>query len=403
MSSYIRVLNTIAVRGSVAFGNFLLPILIAHYYGLSDLGLFVTIISAITFFHILLKFGMDKTLMREVAKLSNISDYIVFSIKIFLLVYFFLGLVVYIYNNIYEFEYTFFILLTSIPFTLLMLNSTILQALRKPDLGLSFNPGLASLILCIVVYFFHNNFTIDNILIMFSGILWVMLIISVIATYSFVSHNNNKEVQVEKWRESYIRSSFIFLLISIFIFSQQISLTFTLNYFESMEVVGLVRYAEKLSLIFTFPLLVIVALFSPKFSYNYSKNNIEALNIIFRKSLRVCFISGIACIFIFIAAYYYFVDSSKAGYERLGYYVLPFFLAQLVNLLTGPSDILLSMAGKEKFLLFLTVSSGILSMILFYFALMFSALLLAVYLLNLVYLFRNVIQYFYAIRLLKPS
>ena len=74
MNVKIKVLSTIGVRGAVAFGNFLLPILIAQYYGLKDLGIFVTIVSTITLIHIILKFGMDKTIMREVAKLKNIKE-----------------------------------------------------------------------------------------------------------------------------------------------------------------------------------------------------------------------------------------------------------------------------------------------------------------------------------------
>lgn len=401
MNVNIKVLSTIGVRGAVAFGNFLLPILIAQYYGLKDLGIFVTIISTITLIHIVLKFGMDKTIMREVAKLKNIKEYIKLSFKVFVLVFISLLFLSFIFNNYLKLENLLFVLLTSIPYTILILNSTILQALGRPDQGLAFNPGLSSLIICVLLFFLNINFNINDILNIYASILWLMLLISLIVIFPLISRCDNSQKLEVSWRKTYLYNSGVFFIISIFIFSQQISLTFTLNYFESIEVVGMVRYAEKLAIIFTFPLMVIVAIFSPKFSYLYSIKDLAQLKRIFNKSLVICFFSALVCLISFFIVYYFLYRLDNQKYDELSYFLVPFVLAQLINLLTGPSDILLSMVGKERLLLWLTVSSGFFSILLFYFALKFSTLLVAVYLLNIVYFLRNVIQFYYARVFLK--
>lgn len=401
MNLNIKVLSTIGVRGAVAFGNFLLPILIAKYYGLKDLGIFVTIISTITFIHIVLKFGMDKTIMREVAKLKNIKEYIKLSFKVFFLAFILLCSLCLIFDSYIKLENLLYILFTSIPYTILILNSTILQALGRPDQGLIFNPGLSSLIICILLFVINTNFNINDILNIYASILWLMLFISLIVIFPLISRYNENQKLDFGWEKKYLYNSGIFFIISIFIFSQQISLTFTLNYFESIEIVGMVRYAEKLAIIFTFPLMVIVAIFSPKFSYLYSTKNIEQLRRAFNKSLTACIFSALLCLIAFFILYYSVGRLDNQSYDNLSYFLVPFVLAQLINLLTGPSDILLSMVGKERLLLWLTVSSGFFSILLFYFALKFSTLLVAVYLLNIVYFLRNVIQFYYARVFLK--
>lgn len=401
MNINIKVLSTIGVRGAVAFGNFLLPILIAQHYGLKDLGIFVTIISTITFIHIVLKFGMDKTIMREVAKLKNIKEYIKLSFRVFFLAFILLFFLSVILDSYIKYENLLYILLTSIPYTILILNSTILQALGRPDQGLIFNPGLSSLIICILLFIVNYDFNIDEILNIYASILWLMLFISLIVIFPLVSRYNESQEKDFDWKKKYLYNSAVFFVISIFIFSQQISLTFTLNYFESIEVVGMVRYAEKLAIIFTFPLMVIVAIFSPKFSYLYSIKKMEELSRIFNKSLVACIFSAVLCLIAFFILYYSTVGLDNQNYDNLSCFLVPFVLAQLINLLTGPSDILLSMVGKERLLLWLTVSSGFFSILLFYFALKFSTLLVAVYLLNIVYFVRNVIQFYYARVFLK--
>lgn len=401
MNVKIKVLSTIGVRGAVAFGNFLLPILIAQYYGLKDLGIFVTIVSTITLIHIILKFGMDKTIMREVAKLKNIKQYIMLSFKVFFLAFIFLFFLSFILNNYLKLENLLYVLLTSIPYTILILNSTILQALGRPDQGLAFNPGLSSLIICVLLFFQNINFNINDILNIYASILWLMLFISLIVIFPLISRYNDGQKLEVGWRGRYLYNSGIFFVISIFIFSQQISLTFTLNYFESMEIVGMVRYAEKLAIIFTFPLMVIVAIFSPKFSYLYSIKDMVQLRKIFNKSLVACFFSALLCLISFFIVYHFLYRFNSQNYNELPYFLIPFVLAQLINLLTGPSDILLSMVGKERLLLWLTVLSGFVSILLFYFALKFSTLLVAVYLMNIVYFLRNVIQFYYARIFLK--
>ena len=53
------------------------------------------------------------------------------------------------------------------------------------------------------------------------------------------------------------------------------------------------------AIIFTFPLMVIVAIFSPKFSYLYSTKNIEQLRRAFHKSLTACIFSALLCLIAF--------------------------------------------------------------------------------------------------------
>lgn len=403
MNFNIKVLSTIGVRGAVAFGNFLLPILIAQYYGLKNLGIFVTIISTITFIHIFLKFGMDKTIMREVAKLKNIKKYIYLSFKIF-----FIASVISLFILFFCYGYVkqdniFYVFLTSIPYTILILNSTILQALGRPDQGLLFNPGLSSLIICVLLFFLNSNLNINDILNIYSSILWIMLSISFIIIIPLISRYNESQELIADWQKKYLYNSGIFFVISIFVFSQQISLTFTLNYFENIEVVGMVRYAEKLAIIFTFPLMVIVAIFSPKFAYLYSIKDIDQLKKLFNKSLVACFFSAILCLISFFIVYYGLNRLENHNYNELTYFLVPFVLAQVVNLITGPSDILLSMVGKERLLLWLTVLSGLFSILLFYLALKFSTLLIAVYLLNCIYLLRNILQLYFSKKVLKSE
>lgn len=405
MKISLKIFNTIAARGGVALGNFLLPILIASYYGLEKLGLFATIISAITFFHIILKFGMDKVLMREVAKLEKIKEFIVLALKIFLIVLMFLTSLIAVfkvYTN-FDFEqYIHYILITSIPFTLVFLNSAIIQALSKPDLGLVFNPGLVSLLLCVLIFFLHHQISVNELLSIYSLMLWILFLISSICVLFFIRNEKKYSIKIFE-KKSFIKTSFVFFIISFFIYSQQISLTFTLNYFEDLNTVGLIRYVEKISLIFTFPLMVVVAIFSPRFSFSFYKKDTIKLKSSFFEALKLCSVLGFILFLGLIVCWILFKQFIPSEYENLVIYAIPFFAAQFFNLATGPSNVLLGMVGEEKFLLFLTVFSGLLSIVLFYISLLFLELIYAVYIMNIIYIIRNILQLRYALLFVKES
>lgn len=405
MAYILKIFSSIGARGGVALGNFLLPLLIANYYSLEELGVFATILSSITFFYLFLKFGMDKALMREVSKLENVKGYIGIAFKVYILILVVLSLIVLIINfyiNLAFGSYVFYILLTSIPFTLIYLNSTIIQALSKPDLGLLLNPGLGSLGLCIILYFYHNELSLDSILTIYSTMLWLLFTLSLYLVYRQVYTFKRKPIS--KYQSLiFLKSSFVFFVISLFIFSQQFSLTFTLNYFESLENVGIIRYVEKISLVFTFPLMIVVAIFSPRFSHLFHSSEKSKLRKSFSSALKVCLISSLLLLIGLIIFFFTKQQYVASNYDGFYLYAVPFIIAQIVNLVTGPSDILLGMAGKEGLLLKLTIITGSISIISFYLFLLYFNLLYAVWILNIVYMVRNILQLIYSFKLIKEN
>lgn len=405
MAYILKIFSSIGARGGVALGNFLLPLLIANYYSLEELGIFATILSSITFFYLFLKFGMDKALMREVSKLENIKGYIGIAAKIYILILVVISSLVLIIKSYVDFSfqsYISYILLTSIPFTLIYLNSTIIQALGKPDLGLLLNPGLASLGLCVVLYFHHSELNLNSILIIYSTKLWLLFAVSSYLVYKQIYSFERKPIN--KYQTLiFVKSSFVFFVISLFIFSQQFSLTFTLNYFESLENVGMIRYVEKISLIFTFPLMIVVAIFSPRFSHLFYRSKNRKLRKSFLSALKVCLISSLVLLLGLVIFFFHKQHYITSNYDSFYLYAVPFVIAQIVNLVTGPSDILLGMAGKEGLLLKLTIITGSISIISFYLFLLYFNLVYAVWILNIVYIIRNILQLIYSFKLIKSN
>lgn len=400
-----RIINTIIVRGGTAAGNFLLPLLVAKFYGLEELGLFATILSTITFLHIVLKFGMDRSLMREISKLKSINSLVILSLKTFFSLFIVLSICsIFLYLNFdLKFkDYLFYVYITSIPFTLLYLNSTVIIALGRADLGLFFTPGTSSLLMCVILYLLHNSLHLDNILHIYSYTLWILFSASALIAYKAVKNVNSDDVMDDSISKTdFIKSSLIFFVISFFIYSQQFSLTFTINFFESLETVGMIRYVEKVSLIFTFPLMIVVALFSPKFSYSFYNKDRTALRKSFKNAQKICLLSAILSILLIVILWLLFNDLIDGSNYDILIYAIPFLLSQFINLMTGPSDILLAMSGEEKLLLILTIGSGILSIISYYLLLEYSSLLIATYTLNFIYIIRNIVQNLYALKLIK--
>lgn len=404
-----KILTGGVARFLSSVGNLILPLFIAKYYSAESLGYFTLYLSVVIFLSYFCRLGMERAIVRlcsnsRMNKLGS-GRYVV---RVFLCSCF-VTIAVFISfdSQIIEFisdgflaELLLYGMWAVFPFSAIYLISAYLKGVNKPIASLFADPGLVGLAVSsflIISDRFGVLPTLADLVLVYNVLNWLLL------GFYLVFCFNKKTIRSKvfsrggfKGRGVFIRSSCVFMAIGLTQYIQQVCMTFFVGHVVDANEVGIVRFAERISLLVPFPLLVINAIYSARFSFFFSKKEKNKLKSDYKSSVLASVFLGGSIVGCILFGWNFVLAIFGMEYSDAWNYLLPLLVAQFVNVLTGPSDTLLGMTGNERTLLLISIVSAVLILPVFYFFAVYYSLLWAIYAMAVVMVLRNLIQAYFA-------
>lgn len=320
--------------------------------------MFISLLGAISIFS---RRGHDIILMRSVAKYSDEngvdSFYLIFSIKRIATtssIGAFLGCLI-IYTNIIEIPFSGSIYIFPISLfllSLLALFSGYVRGLGKSYIAPFFEIGGISFITTIFLLISTDINIKENLLLTIVFCFNVVMIILSIIFYKFVLHSNlnqSKDINILRRRMSEISSSewrYSTIAISGFLL-QAGSFLFAAPFLDSVDI-GIIRAAERISLLISFPQLVLVTVLAPQIAKAVEKSNEFLVKKILFQGTILAIIMGFP-IFIFLLLWPSFaLNFLGSEFIQATIYLRVMAVSQIIVLLSGLFISFLDMSGKEK-------------------------------------------------------
>lgn len=399
-----------AARFFSSLGNLIFPFIIAKYYDARFLGYFTLFLSVVMFLSYFCRLGMERTIIKYFSRDGGAAGGATqFVLKIF---FFASVVVVFLFSFFREYIVGFFSddvlvgylrygISAVVPYSGIYLVSAYLKSQGRSTVGLLSDPGLVGLIMTLVVIVMdsvHMLPTEYTIVICYTVLTWLMLFV-VVATVVF---NYMPSLSGEfLYKKEFVATSAVFLGIGLMQYVQQICMTFLVGHVVDATEVGVVRFAERISLLVPFPLLVINAIYSARFSKLYSKNNKKTLLLEYRRSTFISLALGGGVIFAILLGWSSLMGYFGGEYSGALVFLYPLLISQFINVLTGPSDTLLGMTGGERVIFKIALVSAVLIVPLFYVMAAYYSLVSAIYAICVVMICRNLLQAYFANSVLK--
>lgn len=397
-------------RFSASIGNLVLPLVVAKFYSLDELGYFTLYLSTIILVSFFVRFGLDRVIIKYVSGFSNRKAgflkfatlcFLVAVAAVFLFSLFFLRFLSNAIGGDEFYQYLYLGMNAVIPFSGIYLLASFLKGMSRSTVGLFVDTGVAgsliSILVVVLVYGASYVPTLLDLVLIYSASLWLVFIAVFLLFFSDIKSGYMAGTLKEfvEWPLA-LRTASVFMCIGLSQYAQQACVTFLTGSLVNVETVGLIRFAERLALFVPFPLLVINAIYSSRFSRLYIRKDYEALRREYLQSSVLSLISGGMISIAIYLGWDFIVGFYGEQYGAAKVFLVAFLLAQFFNVLTGPSDTFLGMTGAEGLLLRIAVISAVLLTVIFYLFARYGSIIHAVYFMLLIMIFRNLAQAYFA-------
>lgn len=252
------------------------------------------------------------------------------------------------FNKIYDSLIIFYILTIIFFKTIVIINCAFLQSYEKGVFGNFISTFLFSLIF--ISFFYFNNVTnINDLLFYFLLSFFIIFLVSTYLTYITIRPSLDTKIgnQVSKgyWYSEYKP----FLIVAS---------VAVLNVEVGNIILGLYGYSEDVAF---YKILMLVLVFisigtqavnliiSPKIASAFTKDDLNSVQIIIKKTTRlscIIFIPPILVLFFFTDYFVNLVFDEK--YTNLTFYIKCIAIYQIIRYLLGPLSLVMNMSGYEK-------------------------------------------------------
>lgn len=374
----VSLFKVLISRGASSLGLIFLTYMINNVYGVTYLGDFSIVFSALGVGVMLSRFGTENLIIKKGSYLFFRSDKFGFEslIKSSILIIATLSSLIAIlsyYLIVSEFSvfhgvnrgYAIILLMYIVPFSLSGVLSSVAKATKRTWHYPFFELGFPAFIVSLVVWFanlFDIKLEFELFLHLYAVVNLVILILGFI--YNIYILNGLSQCDEIVKDENYfpLKTTVTFLALSIFAYASTNGLPFIMSYYFDNETVGQFATAFRLSITVSLIITIVNSTFVPDFAINFKEKNTLKLKESVRKSslyLVVLCIPIIMFIFYFsseLVSLFGVVDDNGELKEIL--WVLLF--GQLINVITGSVTPLMNMTGLHGYNLLITVLSSIL-------------------------------------------
>lgn len=358
------LLRTFTARGIAALGSFVLVAVLGRLYGPAGVGVFALAQSLLMAIAIFSRYGMDNAFMRFVGRdvhSPQVYAYLRYAcIKALLLsviggvaLFFSRGLWAHVFDTPELAAVLVGIAIAAPAFTLSCIFSGFMKAIRKPATGLLLQNGAialitAGLVLCLQLFVLPGA-DLVNIGIAYAIAAWVLAAIAVSLCWFWFRCRYRGEarcMEAAQLRE-FNRSSSAFFANNLASFMISVVAFWIAGYFLIASDVGLFKAAQQLAALIAVFMMVINAIYPPRFAVLFYESDWARLNKLARQSAALG--GGLAIV---PAAVCLLAPGWVLGLVGVGFSqaVIPLYIlvvAQFINVGCGPVGYLLNMTGHE--------------------------------------------------------
>jgi O-antigen/teichoic acid export membrane protein len=356
-----------------------LAIVLTKYYGSAAYGRYSIIKSLILVFIILASLGLNTLVIKFVSDINYYNNkkykvnFLKRSFQLLALTTFFISSFFYLFKyeistkifndeklEIY-FEYFPLILIFSV---FLNYNSNLLKGQGK-ILLFSFVSSFFNNLIFIFLIFLSVNYYSSSEIYLILSLLISFIIACIYSIFKVTPIKYEKEFSNLKYSKllkqslpMMLSSSMIFIIFSVD--------TLMLGYFESTQNVGIYRIVSQISSLNAIALIILSSVVGPKISNLFSKNEHFKIQSLVIKSSKLILVSTIP-IFLFLFLFYkniltFFGEEYISGSSA----IIILSVCQFFYAISGLSDLVLNMTGKQKIFGKITFFTAILNLILNY-------------------------------------
>jgi O-antigen/teichoic acid export membrane protein len=376
----ILFIKTYIARGFAAVGSLFFVYVIAQLHGVEGVGVYTLAQSMLLGVAILSRYGMNSAIMKYSGRSDDLDESMVLFKWATKLVF---GISILFATILYELRWyvenntgivgvsnvLVGVAVASPAFTLSYLIGGLLKGVGKPVQAVMLENGVVLFFSAFVLIFFSNLTPIDglsNIGWSLATGSWVIFVIGGLFVNSLMSHSKSKINQSSVPRHEFLRSSNSFFIISMADFAQNVVIVYVAAIMLSEFDLGLLKAAERGALLIAFVLVVINAVFPPKFARLYFESNVTSLKRVVKNSA----IAGGVFAFPIFAVCVLFPSAVLSvfgkDFQLASDMLVLFSIAQFFNVVTGSVALLLNMTGNEALVRNVLISCNIVSLVGFY-------------------------------------
>lgn len=355
--------GTIILRIVNKFLAFILTIILARYLGASGYGSYSYFLTIIALLSIPSVLGMDRLLIREVAKyralgrwdlikgLQRWTNSIVIIFSLIIAVITIVVGIMFFKDSQNIVMPAFFIGILLIPLnSLIRLKQAILQGLQQIITGQI--PELLVQPLLFIVFLFFAFIIIKvpptiNVGILLNLISTTAAFIAIIYLLKKSLSNEIKKARSAFRKSEWIRSVIPFFWIGIILIINQRADIVILGAMKNTEAVGIYSIASKLADLITFILITVNTPLAPIIASLYASGEKERLQSLIRKIVRVLFLVSFPVVMLFILLGKWILLIFGKDFTDGATALAILSIAQFVNVSAGPVGLLLTMTGHE--------------------------------------------------------
>lgn len=380
---------TFISRSIAALGALGLIFLLGDIYGSEGVGVFALSQSVVIGSSIFSKYGMDNAVMRFVGRKEFSKEqfkYLFWAAKkafylsfAFAIIIFFLRVKIESFFDADGLEEVLYWFAFSTPaYTLAFILSGFFKGMRKPATASLLEGGSVALVTGVIVFILHYlmpGYGVGNIGIAFALGSWFVLAQGVVQVY--LSHKKcSSEGDLTPKDDSpskvdFMSSSLSFFLMSLAGFMQVAGTFLVAGWFLTSDELGLFKSAHQLAMTVSFVLIVINAIYPPRFSSLYFDGDYVGLESLARQGVKVGLALSAPILIVFIAIPEWVLGYMGDEFKSADKLLRVLAVAQLINVGTGSVGFLLNMTDNERIMkniaLFCSFSGIVVLLILIFF------------------------------------
>lgn len=357
----LALVRTLFARGVAALGGLLLIVVLGRLYGASGVGVFALAQSLYLGAGIIAKYGMDNALLRYVGQnhLSNhIKVYLRWALVRALYLSITAALAIYGFRGFFANAFNSPVLESVLPgislaipaFTLAFILSGFMKGINKPATACLLENGSISLVASFLILGFNSVWLQGGIAHTgwaFALASWLVLGQGAWQAWLWFSRQRWEETKATT-KEEFHSSSQAFFLMSLAQFMQQVLGIMVAGWLLSSDELGLFRSAERMAFLISFILLVINAIFPPRFAKLFYQGDYLGLAILARKGALLGSLLASPLLLVCLLFPSWVLGLMGPEFSQASLLLQILAGAQLVNVATGSVGFLLNMTGHER-------------------------------------------------------
>lgn len=376
----ITFLFTLCTRGLGAVGSVLLGVILGRLLGPTGLGIFSIIQGLLLGSAIFARYGMDNALMRYIGmspESTSIIEYLKMAVKRALiysvLIAFSGAIVVAISGDDFspEMQVMLMYLIMAIPaMTGIYLMSGFMKGVGRPAAACLLESGYISLItgiLLLIFYLIYGRCELVWTSLSLMIACWLVFLQGAIQVFFSITHVRRKVIAPEGADiQGFLTSSKSFFVMSLAEFMQNVAGVLIAGMLLNTTELGLFKSAERIALIIGFTLMLISAIYPPKFARSFHEGDFEQLKIVSRKSSFIGLCISLPLLLLCLSFPRELLSIFGDEFVQADVYLRILALAQTFNIATAGVGYLLNMTGHERLMRNISVACTLAGLMLFF-------------------------------------